>query len=353
MKITTVSLIGLMLALAPSVNASLPANTVVATIPVGSLPTAVVVSPDSSTIYIANSGSNTVSVIDATSNTVVNTFTVALFPTSLAISRDGSTLYVGSLGPAENLQVVSTATGTVTATMKVGNGESLGLALSPDGTQLYDLAGASVCIIDTATNTLVKKLFLNNPIGNTLEFPLNAVFTANGKNVYVNCGINVTLGYTRAAIARIDTASETVVGNIALADEGLGIALDPASNDIYITRRPRSKTETGNCELGVIIPPNDQLASKAFIPHCRANPIAFTPDGKYLYIVATDKKATNSTVLTIETAGKKVVGTPIVVGVGASPIAIAPNGNFAYVVNENDYVVHATGSVSVINIQPN
>jgi YVTN family beta-propeller protein len=352
MKIRTVSLIGLMLALVPAVKASLPANTVVATIPVGSLPTAVVVSSDSGTIYIANSLSNSVSVIDATSNKVVNTFSVAVGPTSLAISQDGSTLYVGGFGLTENLQVVSTATGTVTATLEVGDGsESLGLALSPDGTQLYDLAGRYVCIIDTATNTLVKSLVLNSPTG-TLEFPINAVFTANGKYVYLNCGINVT-GYERAAVARIDTTSETVVGNTALADEGLGIALDPASNDIYITRRPRSKTETGNCELGVIIPPNDQLASKAFIPHCRANPIAFTPDGKYLYMVATDKKTTNSTVLTIETAGNKVVGTPIVVGAGAIPIAIAPNGNFAYVVNENYYVANPTGSVSVINIQPN
>ena len=351
MKITTVFLIGLMLTLAPSVRASLPVNSVVATIPVGIIPTDVVVSPDSSTIYIANPVSNTVSVINATSNTVVKTFSLTGLPESLAISGDGSTLYVGCIS-GNNLQVVSTATGTVTATLQVGNGDSLGLALSPDGTQLYDLAGSKVCIIDTATNTLVKTLTLQFRTNG--EFALRAVFTPDGKYVYLDCGINpvTSQGYERGGLAQIDTTSQTVVGNIELADEGSGIALDPASNHIYLTQKPTNLSDH-SCELAVIIPPNHQVASKFFIPNCRANPIAFTPDGKYLYIVATDRNTTNSKVLTIETASKAVVGTPIVVGLQGGPIAIAPNGKFAYVVNQNNQVANGIGSVSVINIQPN
>lgn len=351
MKITVASLIGLTLAFAPLVTAGLPANTVVATIPVGSIPSDVVVSPDNSTIYIANSISGTISVIDAASNTVVNTFSIPS-ANALAISRDGSTLYVANFSTTENLEVVSTATGTITATLELSDGsEPTGLALSPDGAQLYVLTGRSICIIDTATNTSIKSLTLKNPISASLEFPINAVFTANGKYVYVNCGINVE-GYERAAVARVDTASKTVVGNIALADEGYGIALNPANSHIFITRRPRTKTEAGKCELGVIIPPNDEFASTVFIPNCLANPIAFTPDGKYFYIAATDKKSANSIVLTIDAASKQVVGKPVVVGLQAGPIAIAPNGKFAYVVNQNDEGV-GNGSVSVIDIRPN
>ena len=40
-------------------------NQVVATIPVGSEPNNVIVSPDNSTVYVANKASNTVSVINA------------------------------------------------------------------------------------------------------------------------------------------------------------------------------------------------------------------------------------------------------------------------------------------------
>jgi len=123
-------------------EAGLPANIVVATIPVGKLPTGVVISRDSSTIYIANVSSSTISVINAATNTVVNTFFVAGNPFCLALSPDGSTLYVGCSN--QSVAVVSTASDTVTATVNAGEFRSMGLALSPDGKQLYDLTGLAV-----------------------------------------------------------------------------------------------------------------------------------------------------------------------------------------------------------------
>jgi len=176
--------------------------------------------------------------------------------------------------------------------------------------------------------------------------PLNAVFAPDGKYAYVSCWYG-GLGL-RGALVQIDTASQTVVGNIALAKIGsplgstrffgFGIALDPATKNVYVTQRPKSTPHQGECKLAVINPPHDHVKSHAFIPNCLPNPIAFTPDGQYLYIVATDARGTNSTVLTIETATNQVVGTPIVVGVEANPLAIAPNGKFAYVVNTNGFV---------------
>src|SRR5271167_883174 len=45
-------------------------------------------------VYITNSGSSTVSVIDAASNTVVATVTVGSGPTGVAITPDGTQAYV-------------------------------------------------------------------------------------------------------------------------------------------------------------------------------------------------------------------------------------------------------------------
>ena len=56
--------------------ASLPSNTIVATIPVGSDPGSIAVSPNSQTVYVADYDAATVSVIDAASNTVTFTITV-------------------------------------------------------------------------------------------------------------------------------------------------------------------------------------------------------------------------------------------------------------------------------------
>ena len=44
-------------------------------IPVGTAPVGVIVSPDNSTVYVANHGSDTISVINALNNTVIHTIT--------------------------------------------------------------------------------------------------------------------------------------------------------------------------------------------------------------------------------------------------------------------------------------
>src|SRR3989442_6835324 len=69
-------------------------NTVVATIPVGSSPNGVAITPNGAFVYVANEGSSSVSVIDTASNTVVATVPVGSFPTREAITPHGTFAYV-------------------------------------------------------------------------------------------------------------------------------------------------------------------------------------------------------------------------------------------------------------------
>src|SRR5215471_17546506 len=69
-------------------------NTVAATIPVGSAPTGVAVTPDGSRVYVTNFNDNTVSVIATASNMVTAVITVGDSPFGVAVSPDGSTVYV-------------------------------------------------------------------------------------------------------------------------------------------------------------------------------------------------------------------------------------------------------------------
>jgi YVTN family beta-propeller protein len=68
---------------------------------------------------VANSGSNTVSVLDIVNNAVLSTITVGNQPVALAVSSDGSTAYVANYTDGTVTQVNLT-TGTVTATIAVG-----------------------------------------------------------------------------------------------------------------------------------------------------------------------------------------------------------------------------------------
>ena len=64
-------------------------NTLVATIPVGTIPFGVAVTPDGTHVYVTNDGSNNVSVIRTATNTVVATVTVGKAPGSVAVTRMG------------------------------------------------------------------------------------------------------------------------------------------------------------------------------------------------------------------------------------------------------------------------
>lgn len=69
-------------------------NTVTATIPVGTIPHGIAVTPNGSFAYVANVASNAVSVIDTTNNTVTATVPVGNNPFEVAITPSGAFAYV-------------------------------------------------------------------------------------------------------------------------------------------------------------------------------------------------------------------------------------------------------------------
>ena len=68
--------------------------------------------------YVANSGPNTVSVIDTVSNKVVGTVQVGNDPHGVAVSPDGTHVYVANFRPDNTVSVIETVTNTVVATRR-------------------------------------------------------------------------------------------------------------------------------------------------------------------------------------------------------------------------------------------
>lgn len=77
----------------------------------------------------------TVTVIDTATNKVTATVPVGADSYGIAISPDGRQVYVANSGSA-NVTVISTSTSTVTATVPVGAGPRQ-IAFSPDGSTAY------------------------------------------------------------------------------------------------------------------------------------------------------------------------------------------------------------------------
>src|SRR6202035_4755550 len=120
----------------PAPPRGLPAASAGTTVAVGNLPTGV--AADNTTAVVANSSSNSVSIIDLTTAppSVSATVAVGQFPISVALSPDGSTAYVTNF-KSGTLSVIDIATHSVTHTVGVGT--------DPDGVVQV---GSSVYVAD-------------------------------------------------------------------------------------------------------------------------------------------------------------------------------------------------------------
>jgi YVTN family beta-propeller protein len=319
-------------------DVKLPKNTVVATIPVGPQPQGVVVSPNSETVYVANIGSASVSVINAATNMVTLTIPVGNSPDGLAITPDGTTLYVAN--NADNtVSVIATSNNSVTATVAVPE-RPAGPVVSPDGTQVYvshpylpHQYKSTVSIIDTANNQV------STPINFGKYDSITGHFAPDGSDAY----FSVSNEYSGRAtfpqeLYTVDTTSHKVISSVKLApvrDYKYGyMAISPDGTKLYIdqTNAILVIDTSDNTKAGRI-----SVTGSASVP-------AVTPNGKYLYVPI--YSTSPGTVVMIGTAHKKIIGTPITIGNEPLDVAIAPNGHYAYVSNSAD------GTVSVIDISP-
>ena len=95
-------------------------------IPVGESPVGDAVDATTGTVYVANQGSNSVSVIDEATNTVTASVPVGSNPVGVAVDQATDTVYVTNSSPRASVSVIDGATDTVTATISVGSGHVRG-----------------------------------------------------------------------------------------------------------------------------------------------------------------------------------------------------------------------------------
>src|SRR5690349_9182455 len=182
-------------------------NKVVATIPVGTSPHGVVAldSPVGgfSTIYVTNSGSDNVSVIDGKTNKVVATIPVGTSPHGF-VALDSpvggfSTIYVTNSG-SDNVSVIDGKTNNVVATIPVDRHLD-SLYKTSDNRTIYTINTISdnVSVIDGKTNKVVATI----PVGTS---PHDIIGSMLGKLYVTNSGsdnVSVIDGKTNKVVATI------------------------------------------------------------------------------------------------------------------------------------------------------
>jgi YVTN family beta-propeller protein len=283
-------------------------NKVTATIPVGPGPAGIAFSPDGATAYVTNRN-GTISVIDTATNSVTTTITLTPSPIPgfpvpgyPAITPDGNTLYVPTDDePSPTVQVVSTATNTVTAVIPIGGLGAKALAITPDGKHVYVVSENNfqnlVFVIDTATNTVVTHFAVTGAL-----LGPGVAITPSGGTVYVAAG-------DKPVVTAINTVNNTVIATIPAAVFPSGIAITPDGGRAYVAD-----------ESGVVIvidTASNTVVATIMTPLAQPFALAVTPDGASVYVV---NGASTNNVSVIDTATNTLVAT---IPAGSGPVGVA------------------------------
>ena len=137
-----------------------------AKVKVGTYPFAIAINPNINQIYVANAGSNTVSVIDGNTNNVTQVkvgFNPGFNPRAIAVNPNTNKIYLGS-GGSNIVSVIDARTKNVTQ-VKVGFGTQTGMASIPHisinpGTNkiyvIYSRSNDAVSVINGNTNNVTQ-----------------------------------------------------------------------------------------------------------------------------------------------------------------------------------------------------
>ena len=305
----------------------------VATVPVGQQPQGVALSPNGHQLYVANSSSGTVSVLDTANATVTVTVTVTLAvaasPVNIAFSPDGSRVYVTDYKSAA-LVVLDAATGAIVGRPIPVQDGPWGVALTPDGRRAYvtNCGASSVSVVDTTAGAVLGK-----PIA-VGTCPLGVGVAPDGRRVFV------ANAYSNS-ISVIDTSTEMVTGApIAVGTRPHSLVFSADGLHAYVANNGELYTSgPGPGSVSVIDTRND--TASAPIP-VGSGPwgLALSPDGSRLYT----GDSASGTVSTLDTVNRSVTRPPVTVGGIPTGVAVSPDGRRIFVADSRG------ASVSVIHL---
>jgi len=207
----------------------LATNTVVATVPVGEYPQGVAVNPAGTAVYVANSDSNEVTVID-TATHATTTIPVGDNPVGIAVHPNGRRIYVANCDETvDTVWVIDRATSAIIDKIPCGAG-SIGFAVHPDGSVVYvsNVMGGTVAVLDTKTHQVVDTIELAPTADDAGwgSFPVPMVFHPDGTHLYVANRLGSTLWV-------INTATHEHIAR-SFVNDHCGIAINPAGTVLYL-----------------------------------------------------------------------------------------------------------------------
>ena len=257
-----------------------------------------------SVAYLPTFTGNSVVVYDVDSNSIVTTLNGVDQPLGVAVSPDGSQVYITEYNGAADVHVIDTASNTVTGSIPVG-GYAWTVTFSKDGAKAYVSNADGVTpltIIDTASRTVAGSI--------PLPYSVGSVLSPDGSKLYVASHAGEFVG-----ISVIDTGTDTVSTSFPIAGCIYDVEVNQDGTRLFAMNACQASVEVLDAATG---------STLASIPADGwAYNLALSPDGSKLYAAM----FTSSSVLVIDTATLAVSGNVTVPTAQPAGIAFTPDGS--------------------------
>jgi YVTN family beta-propeller protein len=264
------------------------------------------------TLFITNTKADSVSIIDTATLEVVGAIPLGQGkPNRIVFHPDGRTAWV-VYDKSHDLGVIDAESRKLLKRVKIG-GNPYNLAFTPDGRHLLVLDWAS----DTSKDEVIFYDLKAEKIDGRVEvstWPAHAIFSRDAKLLYVS-------GETAGDLTVIDIAQRTVVARIVHGGgDAMGLALTADGKTLYAAAGE-------NKTVLKIDTATNKVVGEIALPGI-VHEVTLTLDGKYLY--TTLRK--NNKVIVIRTSDDKIVAT---VPQKAYPdlVTMEPTGRYALVTN--------------------
>ncbi len=287
---------------------------VVKNILVGHNPLGITVAPDGY-IYVVNSNSNTVSVIDNTTLQVVQTISGNGLNSPQDVAVTDNEIFVTNWN-GNTVSVFSYPSGTPTTTISVQSNPYV-LAVSPtNSSEVYasNYGSNTVSVIDAATNSLVMdigSINCNNPEG--------IAFTPNGQYAYIACYSSNEVSVINA----VTNTYSTVIGSVTHGGCIRAVTVSHDGNYVYTGAWCQN-----NADVTKIYTANNTIALEQYYQGTDLSSLMFSSGGSRLFALfhwheESPLVVYNPVNLQVETR----VGNLLTICSGR--IAISPNGEYA------------------------
>jgi YVTN family beta-propeller protein len=198
----------------------------VTNVPVGPYPTGIAYDAINGQLYVAETGTDQVSVINGSTNTLVGKVTVGAAPIGIAFDSANGDIYVADLYSG-TVSVINGSTNAVIATVLVGGGpDAVAFDSSNGNVYVVNTRSFTVSVISDSTNTVVANVAVGS-------WPVGVAFDPANGDIYV-ANTGPALG-SPGNVSVISGSNNSVIATVRVGDDPVAIAFDSANGDLYVT----------------------------------------------------------------------------------------------------------------------